>query len=154
MGLEIGPLHVRRSILIRAQPARVWREFESFDHMVRWFGLGHELHSIELAPGGRVDLSIENEGRRVHYGGRVVALEAGRELSFESNWEGDGAWPVPTFFTLRLTPVYDGTLVELFHHGFERLGAAAADELEGYEQGWGMNHLTALRRIVEGSGEA
>ena len=56
---------------------------------------------------------------------------------------------MPTFVTIRLTALYDGTLVELFHHGFERLGADAANELEGYESGWHTNHLEALRSIVE-----
>ncbi len=39
-------------------------------------------------------------------------------------------------------------MVELFHHGFERLGAEAADNLQGYEEGWDIKHLKALRSIV------
>ena len=38
---------------------------------------------------------------------------------------------------------------EIFHHGFERLGADAADNLEGYEEGWDIRHLKTLRSIVE-----
>ena len=34
--------------------------------------------------------------------------------------------------------------------GFELAGDAAADSLEGYEQGWDTKHLLALRGIVEG----
>jgi hypothetical protein len=56
---------------------------------------------------------------------------------------------VPTLWTIRLTPIYDATLVEIFHHGFERLGVDAADNLEGYESGWDVKHLKALRAIVE-----
>ena len=149
MGLDIGLLNVRRSIFIEASPTRVWQEFESLERIAPWFGLGHELHKFDVALGGQVDMSIESDGERSHYGGPIVVFEPGREVSFESNWEGANAWPVPTFFTIRLTPLYDGTLVELFHHGFERLGAAAADNLEGYEEGWGLNHLKALREIVE-----
>ena len=33
MGAEIGTLSVRRSILIDAEPERVWKEFESFERM-------------------------------------------------------------------------------------------------------------------------
>ena len=40
MGLTIGLLNVRRSILIQASPQRVWQEFESFDQIAAWFGLG------------------------------------------------------------------------------------------------------------------
>jgi hypothetical protein len=46
--------------------------------------------------------------------------------------------------------LYDGTHVELFHHGFERLADQAADDLQGYEEGWDVKHLTTLRKIVEG----
>jgi hypothetical protein len=56
----------------------------------------------------------------------------------------------PTIRTFRLTPLYAGTLVEIFHHGFELAGEAAADALEGYEEGWDSKHLRALRAIVEG----
>jgi hypothetical protein len=52
-------------------------------------------------------------------------------------------------WTIRLTPLYGGTLVELFHHGFERLGRDAADNLEGYEEGWTTRHLKSLRKIAE-----
>jgi hypothetical protein len=71
-------------------------------------------------------------------------------MTFESNWEGaplTGA--APTFMTIRLTGLYDATLVEIFHHGFERLGTEAADNLQGYEEGWDVKHLKALRAIVE-----
>jgi len=148
MGLGISLLNVRRSIFIEASPARVWREFESFEHLREWFGLGHTLHEYVPALGGQVDLSVGIEGEPRHFGGKIVVFDPGHELSFENNWQPPNAWPVPTFFTLRLSAVYDGTMVEIFHHGFDRLGAEAADNLEGYEEGWGMNHLKALRQIT------
>ncbi len=52
--------------------------------------------------------------------------------------------------SLRLTPLYEGCHVELFHHGFERLGSDASAELQGYEAGWHSRHLEALKTIVEG----
>ena len=149
MGISISLLNVRRSILIRAYPARVWREFESFERVAGWFGRGHELHQFEPKLGGRVDMSVEIEAEKRHYGGPIIIWEAERELTFESNWEAPHAWPVPTFFTFRLTALYDETMVELFHHGFERFGADAAGYLEGYEEGWDVKHLKALRSIVE-----
>ena len=149
MGVRIGALHVRRSIFILASAQRVWKEFESFDRISRWLNLGHKLHVLELVTGGAVDLSVEVDGKERHYGGKVVLIEPERELTFESNWEPPDAWPVPTFWTIRLTPLYAGTMVEIFHHGFERFGADAADSLEGYEGGWDLRHLKALREIVE-----
>jgi uncharacterized protein YndB with AHSA1/START domain len=150
MGLPIGCLHVRRSIFIRARPARVWQEFVDFDHLVGWFGLGHQLEEFEPVLGSTVTLSVEIDGDRRGYGGTIIVLEAERELSFENNWHPPRAWPVATFITIRLTGLYEGTQVEIFHHGFERLGAEAADNLQGYESGWTINHLSALRSIVEG----
>lgn len=151
MGLEIGPLHVRRSTFIRATPARVWAEFETFDRFAAWFGRGHQLHTYEPRLGGTVDLSVEINGARRHYGGAILVFSPEKELSLDVNWrDADLAWPVPMLWTVRLTPLYDGVQAEIFHHGFERLGASAGEELEGYEQGWDVKHLKALRGIVEG----
>lgn len=149
MGITISHLNVRRSILIQASPARVWQEFESFDRFAAWFGRGHELHRYEAKLGGQVELSVEIDGERRFFGGPVLVLEREREVTFESDWFAPHSQPVPCFFTLRLTALYDGTLVEIFHHGFERFGADAADSLQGYEEGWDVKHLTALRAIVE-----
>jgi uncharacterized protein YndB with AHSA1/START domain len=149
MGVQIGALNVRRSILINAPPRRVWAEFVSLEAMRAWFGRGHLLHVYEPRLGGGVDLSVEIDGERRHYGGRVLVFDADREVTFESNWAAPHSWPVPTLITIRITPLYEVSLVEIFHHGFERLGGAAADNLEGYEQGWDVKHLTALRAIVE-----
>ncbi|MEQ8860514.1 MAG: SRPBCC domain-containing protein [Pseudomonadales bacterium] len=148
MGLTIGTLNVRRSILIEAPPERVWQEFASFEHIEAWLGLGHRLDAFEPWVDGEVEFSVEIDGTLCYFGGPVLVMEPERELSFEINWNPPDDWPVPTFWTLRLTPIYDGTLVELFHHGFERLGADAADELEGYERGWDSKHLEALRSLV------
>src|SRR5262245_32489146 len=144
MGIEIGALHVRRSAFIQATPERVWQEFTSFDRLDAWFGRGHRLETYEPRLGGQVLLSVEVEGAKRAFGGRILVFQAARELSFSNNWESDG-WPVSTFITLRLAPLYDACLVELFHHGFERLGHDAGSELQGYEAGWHPRHLEALR---------
>jgi uncharacterized protein YndB with AHSA1/START domain len=148
MGVQIGPLHVRRSALIHATPARVWQEFASFDRLAAWFGRGHQLEEYQPELGGQVRLSVEIEGVRRPFGGPILAFEPARELSFSNNWESDG-WPVPTLITLRLEPLYDACHVELLHHGFERLGRDAGAQLQGYEAGWTSHHLEALKASVE-----
>lgn len=148
--MTIGPLHVRRSILIEAAPSRVWQEFESSDQIKAWLNLGHVVHQVEPIIGGVVEMSVEIDGKQRYFGGRVVVVEPERELSFESQWREPHNWPVPTFWTIRLTPLYGGTQVEILHHGFERLGSEAADNLQGYEGGWDITHLKALRTIVQG----
>jgi uncharacterized protein YndB with AHSA1/START domain len=153
MGLEIGRLAVRRSVFIQASPRRVWEEFASEERIRGWLDRGHRLHGIEPREGGRVELSVELDGARRGFGGAVIVLEPLCEMSFEIQWSSPWDAPYsklpPTFWTFRLTPLYAGTLVEIFHHGFELAGDAAANSLEGYEQGWDAKHLTALRAIVE-----
>jgi uncharacterized protein YndB with AHSA1/START domain len=149
MGIEIGVLAVRRSILIAAPPERVWREFESFERMKAWFGVGHRLLAFEARVGGKVELEIDHDGGIKRFGGRVVVFEPTREVTFEDDWIPNEGWAQPTYITIRLTPALGGTLVELFHHAIERIGEGAADWHAGFENGWHMRHLEALRSIVE-----
>src|SRR5262245_42656388 len=131
MGTTIGAMHVRRSAFIRATPERVWEEFASFERMREWLGIGQTLHASEPELGAEVELSVELDGTRQHFGGPVTRCEPGREISIASNWhDPELAWEVPTMWTIRLTPAYDGTMVEIFHHGFERFGPTAGAELE------------------------
>jgi uncharacterized protein YndB with AHSA1/START domain len=149
MGSEIGRFAVRRSTFIKAMPSRVWQEFATLDSFRAWFGTGHTLEKFEPRPGGEVRLCVTVDGERRGFGGRIVAFEEGREITFEDNWDAPHAWSLPTFITIRLSSLYDGTHVELFHHGFERLGAKAGELLEGYEAGWDAHHLEALRAAIE-----
>jgi uncharacterized protein YndB with AHSA1/START domain len=156
MGTTIGPLAVRRSIWIDAKRARVWRELESFERMRDWFGTGHTLVRYEPRVGGIVEVDagtdeqhhdVPEEGLR--FVGAVVVFDPPHELTFEQDWVGRG-WPAPALMTIRLTEIDAGTLVEMFHHGFERMGAAAAELHRGFEAGWGMRQLEALHAHVEG----
>jgi uncharacterized protein YndB with AHSA1/START domain len=153
MGIAIGHLSVRRSTLINASPARVWQEFTTEERLKAWFGQGHTLEGFEPKLGGKVEMSVEHNfgtgPERRFYGGRVILWAPQQEVSAEINWAKPHDWPVAMIWTIRLTPLYDGTLVEILHHGFERLGASAGDELEGYEEGWTNRHLKTLRQLAE-----
>ena len=153
MGLDISKLNVRRSVFIQAPPERVWREFETAERIAAWLDRGHKLHSIDPREGGLVDMSVELDGKRRHYGGPILVFDAPHEMSLELRWaepwEAAYSKPIPSYWTFRLTRLYSGTLVEIFHHGFELTGPEAADNLEGYEEGWDVKHLKALRAIVE-----
>jgi uncharacterized protein YndB with AHSA1/START domain len=152
MVTEISPLHVRRSIWINASPERVWQEFETFERMAAWFGTGHRLAAYEPRVGGEVVLEIDGdyEGSS-RWGGKIVAFDPPRELTFEDAWIPDLGWDAPMFLTFRLTPYRDGTLVELLVHSIERIGDSATDQHAGYESGWTLRQLSALRDIVEGA---
>jgi uncharacterized protein YndB with AHSA1/START domain len=153
-------LKVRRAVLVKSAPASVWTAFVSFERMNAWWGLvigtpeagtaqGQYLDKYEPRAGGRIEMAVIWDNARVCYGGTIVTFAADRELTFESDWIPNRGWALPTWITLRLTRELGGTLVELFHHGFERVGGDVAAEFEGYEQGWGMTQLAALKRLIE-----
>ena len=149
MATEIGPLAVRRSIWIDAGPTRVWEEFESLDRMRRWFGTGHALVRYEPRVGAEVETDAGgSEGESLRFVGRVVVFDPPRELTFEQDWVGHG-WKAAPLVTIRLTPHDGGTVVELFHHGFEVLGPDAAQDHRGFEGGCTMRQLDALRDVVD-----
>ena len=155
MGLQIGSLYVRRSIFIKAPARRVWQEFESFERIREWFGIGHQLHKLEPVVGGEVDLSMPNDYNvntgddgRIHMIGNVLEFEPDHEISFRTRWQLEDQIDA-SLWTLRITPLYEGTSVEIFQHGFEVSGERAADQLQGHEEGWDFKHLKMLRSIVE-----
>ncbi|MBI5288532.1 MAG: SRPBCC domain-containing protein [Chloroflexi bacterium] len=146
---EIGPLSVRRAILVHATPQRVWKEFESFERMAAWWGTGHTLEIYEPREGGRIEMSVDVDGEMRRFGGAILVFDPGNELTFEDNWVPQREWPMPVFITLRLTPHHGGTLVELLVHGFERFGERAAERHRGLETGWSIRQLARLAAIIE-----
>lgn len=151
MGTTIGPLAVRRSTWIKAAPERVWEEFTTFERMKAWYGTGHQLVAFEPRLGGQVATDATGqhpEHGELKFGGRIIVWDPPREVTWEDDWSGHG-WAAPALMTLRLTACMGGTVVELFHHGFERVGESPSDTLNGFEGGWDTRHLEALRRIVE-----
>lgn len=153
-------LAVRRSIHVKAAPDRVWEEFSSFSRMNAWWGhrigepsagtaKGQWLDVYEPRAGGHIQMSVNWDGARVSYGGEIKIFEPPNVLMFENDWIPNRGWLAPTSITLRLTPALGGTLVELFHHHFERTGGDVSATHAGYEEGWGMTQLTALKRIVD-----
>ncbi len=152
-------LVVRRSIFIEAEPSRIWKEFADFDHMNRWWGAtigepeagtsrGMWLMKYEPLVGGAIEMEVMGESGRVRFGGRVTAFDPGRALEFENDWIPNQGWQAPTSITIRITPGSGGSVVEMLHHGFEKTGGQAADLHAGYEEGWGMTQLNALRAIL------
>ena len=152
MATPIGPFNVRRSGWIRATPDRVWEEFESLQRMQAWYGTGHVLTRYEPRVGATVETDAtdhRSSAAPLVFSGKVLVFDPARELTFEQDWQGHN-WRRPTLITIRLTPQSGGTLVELFHHGFDASSDAPGDDLEGFESGWDNHHLVALRAAVEG----
>ncbi len=146
MVTQIGEPSVRRCTWIDAKPERVWEEFGSLESMRAWYGTGHTLVAYEPRVGATVE--TDAGGADLRFVGKVLVVDPPHELTFEQDWVGHG-WPVPALITIRLTPLRGGTLVELFHHGFERFGAEAAENHSGFEGGWTNRQMEALRARVE-----
>lgn len=156
-------LKIRRSVFINAASDKVWRQFSDIERMRQWWGAvkgepqagtpqGQVLETFEPKAGGRIEMAVSMDGARLSYGGEIKIFAHGRDLTFENDWIPNRGWAAPTFITIRLISALGGTLVELIHHGFERVGSDAAAEHEAYEQGWGMTQLSALKALVEGAG--
>jgi len=158
---KIGELAVRRSIEIDAPPARVWQEFESQERMAQWYTTagGVDMGARRLGYEARVGGLFETEG--LHAGvlsflftGRVLVFDPPRELTVEMKAVrmGDDPpnWPDATLVTFLLDPLPgDRCKVEIVHHAFERFGDQAQELYEGFEGGWDLAPLTALRNIVQ-----
>lgn len=149
MGTQISPYHVRRAVWIEAAPARVWEEFTSFERMRGWYGTGHTLTQYEPRVGGLVETAVEIDGVDHRFRGEVRTFEPGAELTFEQLWVGSD-WEGPALVTIRLSALDGGTLVELFHHGYEQVGGRPSAHLDGFEAGWTTRQVHALRDVVRG----
>lgn len=149
MATPISPYHVRRAVWIDALPARVWEEFTTFERMRAWYGTGHTLTAYEPRVGGMVETAVEIDGERHLFRGAVRAFEPGVELTFGQQWVGSD-WAGPALVTIRLAALDGGTLVELFHHGYEALGGAPGTHLAGFESGWTARQVHALRDVIGG----
>jgi uncharacterized protein YndB with AHSA1/START domain len=155
MAVQLGEMVVHRSIVIKATPERIWEEFTSFDRMAAWWSTqgsdrNETLVKYEPRVGGAMEMRIDSPGQAgITFSCMITAYEPPRELSFDLEWAGAG-WAAPTTVSVRLTPNGYGTLVEITHYGFERIGEAALEQFHGFGGGWDLRELESLRRTVEG----
>lgn len=98
--------------------------------------------------GGRSRFAVDVEGKEYFFGGTVLVYDPPRELTLQQRWEFADPTTAPTYWTIRLVEFADGTLVELFEHGFEGLGDKGATSHADHERAWDTKHLDALREIV------
>ena len=153
-------LVVRRSILIRANAERVWEEFSSFERMAAWWGAmigtpeagtanGQRLVRYEPGDGGHIEMEVSHRRRTDKVRREDPGVRTRPRAHVRKRLDTQQGWLKPTLITIRLTEALGGTLVELTHHGFEHTGGDIADEHAGYESGWGMTQLWALKRLAE-----
>jgi uncharacterized protein YndB with AHSA1/START domain len=148
-----GALLIRRSIVINATPQRVWQELETHERFAGWWGVDTDVLKTEVLRwepyvGGWFENRGTHSGAPINFKGQIVAVDPPHEITFE--WMApERGWTEPTYITIRLTALADGTLVEILHHGWERLGQGGAELHRGFERGWSLAELEALRARAE-----
>lgn len=110
------------SVLIAADPAVVWRFFDDGPRFAAWIGA---FAGQTPLPGTRIEPRVGGQVRVCYPGssaaavGVITAMEPLRRIAFTWGYE-DGLYDLPSGSTqieIRLTPVAEGTLVELRHSG-------------------------------------
>lgn len=134
---------IRRSVTVRAELERAFRLFT--EEIGTWWPVethsraadeerGAVVERVEFQPrvGGLV-LEHLSTGDALPWA-EVLAWDPPRR--FVLAWKPNSTPRPPTELEIRFTPVNGGTLVEVEHRGWERLGEIAAEAREGYSSGW------------------
>ena len=138
---EFEPIRARVSV--GATPARAfevftrgldtWWPLETHSRAVDAFeGVAAERVEFEERVGGRV-LEHLSDGQVLSWG-EVLVWEPPER--FVLAWKPNASDLSPTELEVRFTPRGDGTLVELEHRGWERLGEIAEEASSSYGPGW------------------
>lgn len=152
---------IRRTIRVQCSIERAFRVFT--EDMGTWWPL--ETHSIavdqnlgqkaetlrvDTREGGRIEEVLEDGSTR-DWGG-VVACEPPHRVMFA--WKPNDRPTPPTEVEVRFNPKSDGTLVELEHRGWDRLGDASDEirPLYASEGGWTLV-LERYRNTAESGAE-
>ncbi|MBL8687645.1 MAG: SRPBCC family protein [Rhodospirillaceae bacterium] len=143
MTATIKPAPVRRSVTVKASPARAFEVFTA--EFGRWWPKGHHIGKspmsggvIEPKAGGRW-YEVCEDGSQCNWG-KVLAWEPPMRLVLA--WQLNAAFQYdPSFFTeveVRFTPEGEATRVDLEHRNLERFGSDAEKLATsiGADSGW------------------
>jgi len=129
---------VRKSVRVARPPAEAFAVFTG--GLGRWWPLGTysigQERAVACVMEGRAGGAIyetNDAGERSDWG-RVVTWEPPRR--FVMTWHPGQPPEVAQEVEVRFSPDGAGTLVELEHRGWQKLGARAAEAREGYDGGW------------------
>lgn len=129
---------VRKSVVVARSPAEAFEIFTA--RIGTWWPVSRfSIHgertascTIEPRVGGRVyETSVDGE---VGPWGTVLAWEPPHRLVLE--WYPGNEPATPTEVEVRFTAVPDGTLVELEHRNWIKLGTRGAEARGNYQGGW------------------
>lgn len=151
---------IRASTSVRLEPARAFELFTA--RIDAWWPL--ETHSRAADDFEGEDVKVERVEFQPVAGGRVLEhLSNGQVLPwadvlvweppirFVLAWKPNSNANPPTELEVRFTPQSGGTLVELEHRGWERLGEIALQARGSYGEGWSIS-LDRFREAADREG--
>jgi uncharacterized protein YndB with AHSA1/START domain len=141
--IEIEPIHA--SVSVSASPERAFALFT--EGIGTWWPLQtHSRAASDFEDQGVKAERVEFQG---HAGGQVLEhMSNGEVLPWAEvlvweppsrivlAWKPNSTPRPPTELEIRFTPQGDGTLLELEHRGWERLGEIAQESRADYGTGW------------------
>ncbi len=132
------------SILVRAEPQRVYDALATGEGLDAWFTTGA---SVDARPGGRIQFRWKDWGLKNYTGSNDgPVLEAARPKRFVFQWRVDSA-PYRTTVEIDFEPVDDGTIVRLIEYGYEKSPVGRRDFLARVS-GW-AHVLTLMKFYLE-----
>jgi len=131
---------LRKTVTVKRDPESAFRLFT--DGIATWWPLAtHSIsdeRAISCSLDGRVGgLILEtDDGGKQHQWGTITAWQPPHRVAF--TWHPGRTAETVGCVEVRFSPAPGGgTLVELEHRGWEKLGDRAQEAFEGYDSGWG-----------------
>lgn len=140
---------LRLSRVIKASPEKVYKAFLDPDALAAWLppnGFMARTHALDARVGGKFRMSFytANKSWEQAFGGEYLELVPNRKIVHTDRFETDDPSMQGTMtVTIQLTPVQDGTLVEVLQEGIP-VGPSAS----GAPYGWAQS-LDKLANLVE-----
>ena len=134
---------ITKSIFIKAPAAHVWTFLTDANKLAEWFhrGIGNFEGTGEWA---LLTNSHGSEGNKLCWG---EVLEFTPHTRFVHTFTHGGLKDVETTCTWTLAEVEGGTIVNLVHEGWEKVGEAAFGMASNHDKGWD-EHLTRFRKVA------
>jgi len=141
---------IRKQIVLRAPPARVWRALSNAREFGAWFGV--EL-SADFAPGAELRGTATYQGKQVSFTFQIERMEPERVMAFR--WHPFAVDPAidytsepTTLVELTLAPALEGTLLTVTESGFDKIPAARrAKAFQMNDAGWAEQMENIARHV-------
>jgi uncharacterized protein YndB with AHSA1/START domain len=141
---------IRKQVVLRATPARVWRALSNAREFGAWFGA--EFVG-EFAPGATVRMKAVYEGKELMDALEIERMDPERLLAFR--WHPFAIDPAvdyshepTTLVEIVLAPAPEGTLLTVTESGFDKLPAdRRAKAFEMNEGGWTVQMENIARHV-------